>query len=35
VYEHHYDHQRSGAPLTFDDLGFEAAVPVAGFWNPS
>jgi len=22
VYEHHYDLQRSGEPLTFDDLGF-------------
>jgi len=35
VYEHHYDRQRSGAPLTFDDLGFEAVVPVAGFSDPS
>ncbi len=30
VYEHHYDHQRSGEPLTFDDLGFDMTVPVAG-----
>src|SRR4029077_6042285 len=31
VYEHHYDQQRSGEPLTFDDLGFDMIAPVAGF----
>jgi len=31
VYEYHYDQQRSGEPLTFDDLGFEMIEPVAGF----
>jgi hypothetical protein len=31
VYEHHYDQQRSGEPLTFDDLGFDMIGPVAGF----
>ena len=30
VYEHHYDLQRSGEPLTFDDLGFEIVGRVAG-----
>ena len=31
VYEHHYDQQRSGEPLTFDDLGFDMIESVAGF----
>jgi hypothetical protein len=31
VYEHHYDLQRSGEPLTFDDLGFDMIGSVAGF----
>ena len=31
VYEHHYDQQRSGAPLTFDDLGFDMIEPFTGF----
>jgi len=31
VYEHHYDQQRSGEPLTFDDLDFDMIEPVAGF----
>ena len=31
VYEHHYDQQRSGETLTFDDLGFDMVEPVAGF----
>jgi hypothetical protein len=31
VYEHHYDQQRSGEPLTFDDLGFDMIEPIAGF----
>ena len=30
VYEHHYDLQRTGEPLTFDDLGFDMIGPVAG-----
>src|SRR5215471_3994775 len=30
VYEHHYDLQRSGEPLTFDDLGFDMIGPVSG-----
>lgn len=25
IYEHHYDHQQTGGPLTFDDLSFDAA----------
>jgi hypothetical protein len=31
VYEHHYDQQRSGESLTFEDLGFDMIEPVAGF----
>ncbi len=31
VYEHHYDQQQSGEPLTFDDLGFDMIEHVAGF----
>ena len=30
VYEHHYDLQRTGEPLTFDDLGFDMIGPLAG-----
>jgi hypothetical protein len=30
VYEHHYDIQRTGEPLTFDDLGFDMIGPVPG-----
>ena len=30
VYEQHYDLQRSGEPLTFDDLGFDMIGPVSG-----
>jgi len=30
VYEYHYDLQRSGERLTFDDLGFDMIGPVAG-----
>lgn len=30
VSEHHYDLQRTGEPLTFDDLGFEMIGPAAG-----
>ena len=29
VYEHHYDHERTGDPLTFDDLGFDMSDPFA------
>jgi hypothetical protein len=35
VYEHHYDHQQSGGPLTSDDLSLNAATSVAGFRSPS
>src|SRR5262245_33073664 len=31
VYEHHYDQQQIGAPLTFNDLNFNAAMPAWGF----
>ena len=31
VYEHHYDQQRSGAPLTFDDLGLDIIGLSLGF----
>jgi hypothetical protein len=27
VYEHHYDQQQSGGPLTLDDLSFNAGMP--------
>jgi len=32
VYEHHYDQQQIGGPLTLDDLSFNAAKPD---WGPS
>jgi hypothetical protein len=35
VYEHHYDHQQSGGPLTSDDLSFNAATSVSGYPRPS
>jgi len=40
VYEHHYDQQPSGAPLTFDDLFSVVIEPVAGkvlvtYWRPT
>jgi len=35
VYEHHYDEQRRGGPLTFDDLSFSAALGDDGFRPPS
>jgi hypothetical protein len=35
VYEHHYDQQQSGAPLTFDDLSFNASTLAAWFRGPS
>src|SRR5215467_16288160 len=30
VYEHHYEHQQSGGPLTLNDLSFNAAKPALG-----
>jgi hypothetical protein len=30
VYEHHYDHQQSGGPLTSDDLSLNAATACCG-----
>jgi hypothetical protein len=30
VYEHHYDLQRTGDPLTFDDLAFNPIETLAG-----
>jgi len=35
VYEHHYDHQQSGGPLTSDDLSFVTATSAAEFRRPS
>jgi hypothetical protein len=35
VYEHHYDQQQSGGPLTLDDLRFSATTAAAGFGRPS
>jgi hypothetical protein len=35
VYEHHYNHQQSGGPLTSDDLSFVAATSAAAFRRPS
>ena len=35
VYEHHYDHQQSGGPLTSADLSLNAATSAAGFRSPS
>jgi hypothetical protein len=35
VYEHHYDHQQSGGPLTSDDLSLNAATSAARFRSPS
>jgi len=35
VYEHHYDQQQSGGPLTLDDLKFSATNAGAGFERPS
>ena len=33
VYEHHYDLQRRGEPLTFDDLGFYKGINERGYRN--
>jgi hypothetical protein len=35
VYEHHYDQQQSGGPLTLDDLTLNATNAAAGFGRPS
>jgi hypothetical protein len=35
VYEHHYDHQQSGGPLTSVDLSLNAATSAAEFRRPS
>jgi hypothetical protein len=35
VYEHHYDEQQSGGPLTFADLNFNVATPATEFRRPS
>ena len=35
VYEHHYDHQQSGGPLTSDDLSLNADTSAARFRGPS
>jgi len=35
VYEHHYDHQQIGGPLTFNELSFNSANLVAIAWRPS
>jgi hypothetical protein len=35
VYEHHYDHQQGGGPLTSDDLSLKAATSAAAFRSPS
>jgi hypothetical protein len=35
VYEHHYDHQQTGGPLTSDDLSLNATTPAARFRRPS
>jgi hypothetical protein len=35
VYEHHYDQQQIGGPLTFNDLSLNVAMPVRGFSSSS
>jgi hypothetical protein len=35
VYEHHYDQQQIGGPLTFNDLSLNSANPVASVRKPS
>jgi hypothetical protein len=35
VYEHHYDTQQIGGPLTLDDLSFNSANSVVGARKPS
>ena len=35
VYEHHYDQQQNGEPLTLHDLSFDGAKAAAGLQRPS
>src|SRR5258706_15647835 len=35
VYEHHYDQQQIGGPLTLNDLSFNAVKPAPGTHQPS
>jgi hypothetical protein len=35
LYEHHYEHQQSGGPLTSDDLSLNAATSAVAFRSPS
>ena len=35
VYEHHYDHQQSGGPLTSADLSWNGLSPISSFRKPS
>jgi hypothetical protein len=35
VYEHHYDHQQSGGPLTSDDISLNAATAATEIRRPS
>src|ERR1700688_4874754 len=35
VFEHHYDQQQIGGPLTFNDLSFNSANPLASVRRPS
>jgi hypothetical protein len=35
VYEHHYEQQQIGGPLTLNDLNFNAAIPAWGFSGSS
>jgi hypothetical protein len=35
VYERHYDHQQSGAPLTGDDLNLNPSLAIVGYGRPS
>jgi len=35
VYEHHYDYQQSGGPLSSDDFSLNAATPAERFRSPS
>ena len=35
VYEHHYDQQQIGGPLTLNDLSFNSAYPVPIVRKPS
>jgi hypothetical protein len=35
IYEHHYDQQQTGGPLTSDDLSLDVADPIDGFRSTS